>query len=226
MMELARQSGIEVPETRLVERELVDQVPDAPWGDETHAYAIRRFDRDGARGLIHIEDLAQVRNQYPENKYAGSFETVAGLVYRGRDTRALQEFVRRLAFNVCIGNGDSHLKNWSLIYRDPRRPTLAPAYDLVATFVYRPTSAPPEDLGLKFDGTKRFERVTLASFRALDERLSAKADLADVAAETARGVRDHWPAVEHLLLPNEALRHRVGERLLAESERLLSSRAG
>jgi serine/threonine-protein kinase HipA len=60
--------------------------------------------------------MAQVRGFYPDpdgnslGKYSGSFETIGALVYRGRDTDALREFARRLAFNVLIGNGDAHLK--------------------------------------------------------------------------------------------------------------------
>ena len=35
------------------------------------------------------------------------------------------EFVRRLVFNALIGNGDAHLKNWSLIYPDGRTTTVS-----------------------------------------------------------------------------------------------------
>jgi serine/threonine-protein kinase HipA len=71
----------------LVPRERVDErLPASVWPEhEEFAYAIRRFDRDEHRGLVHIEDLAQVRNVYPEQKYKGNFETVASLIYRGRD---------------------------------------------------------------------------------------------------------------------------------------------
>ena len=43
---------------------------------------------------------------------------------------------RRLVFNVLMGNGDAHIKNWSLIYDNPLRPRLAPAYDLVSNVAY------------------------------------------------------------------------------------------
>ena len=170
----------------LVPRERVDErLPASVWPvHEEFAYAIRRFDRDQHRGLIHIEDLAQVRNVYPEHKYEGNFETVASLIYRGRDTESLLEFVRRLTFSVLISNGDYHLKNWSLIYRDPQVPTLAPAYDLVSTAHYF-TGQRVEDLGLKFGGSKDFHRVTLQTFRRLQQRLGVRdVDLAETAAAT------------------------------------------
>jgi serine/threonine-protein kinase HipA len=35
--------------------------------------------------------------------------------------------------NLLIGNGDMHLKNWSLIFSEQITPELAPAYDFVST---------------------------------------------------------------------------------------------
>jgi serine/threonine-protein kinase HipA len=136
-MTLAEAAGIDVPTVRLVARELLPDTPVALWGGpETLAFAIARFDRGTNRTAIHIEDFAQVRNFWPEQKYAGSYTTLARLVHRGHDDDALVEFVRRLAFSVLVDNADAHLKNWSLIYRDPRRPTLSPAYDLVSAGPY------------------------------------------------------------------------------------------
>ena len=57
------------------------------------------------------------------------------------------EFVRRATFNILISNGDAHLKNWSLIYRNSKSPTLSPAYDLVSTALYAAGSSAGEDLG-------------------------------------------------------------------------------
>lgn len=205
MMTLAGAVGIEVPDIRLVHRDRFDGLPERLWSQQEYAYAVRRFDRGPGREPIHIEDMAQVRGIYPDadgdspGKYSGSFETIGALVHRGRDVDGLREFARRLAFNVMIGNGDAHLKNWSLIYRDPRTPTLAPAYDLVATFVYRPPELGPEDMGLRFGRSKRFEEVRLGTFDALDHKLGAKADLADVARTLVGRVLAEWPKAAALL---------------------------
>jgi serine/threonine-protein kinase HipA len=205
MMSLAGACGIEVPPVRLVHRDDLGGIPDNVWPDgEEWAYAVRRFDRDEQRGPVHIEDLAQVRNVYPDRKYTGSFEAVASLVYRRRDLPALAEFARRLAFIVLVTNGDAHLKNWSLIYRDPRAPTLSPAYDLVSTAPYRLQHG-PEDLGLRLFGSKRFETVTTASFARLQTRLGAtNANLVDHVVRLIDDVRRLWP--EHAAhLTNRAL---------------------
>jgi serine/threonine-protein kinase HipA len=42
-------------------------------GTEEWAYAVRRFDRAEGRVAVHIEDLAQVTNVYPEEKYRGNY---------------------------------------------------------------------------------------------------------------------------------------------------------
>lgn len=211
MMELARSVGIEVPEIRLVHRDQVDTLPEAAWSSrEDWAYAIKRFDRSTDRRSVHIEDMAQVRGFYPEEKYSGSFETIAALTYRNHDVDSLREFARRMVFNVLIGNGDAHLKNWSLIYDNPRVPKLAPAYDLVSTFSYRPDGDGAEDMGLRFGRSKRFEAVSLATFDALDHRLGAKADLADVARTVAERMVSEWPRAETLLDDTPMLCRKIG----------------
>jgi serine/threonine-protein kinase HipA len=226
-MSLAAAAGIDVPEHLLVHRDLLDNLPPGVWpGREEYAYAVRRFDRGEGRRLVHIEDLAQVRNVYPYGggKYQGTFETVAALIYRRQDLPALREFARRMAFNILVSNGDAHLKNWSLIYRNPRMPTLSPAYDLVSTALYRVRQA-PEDLGLRFGGTRRFEKVSLDTFVRLERRLGAgDAGLADCASETAERVRDAWPAIADHLDGYPRLRGGIGHSIANRYETLLKSR--
>ncbi|RRD03375.1 type II toxin-antitoxin system HipA family toxin [Arachnia propionica] len=214
MMTLARHCGIEVPEIRLVHRDDLWDLPDAAWPrGQDLAYAIRRFDRTGNH-RIHIEDLAQVRNFYPEDKYLGSFETAAALVRRGHDDASYLEFVRRLFFSCAIGNGDMHLKNTSLIYRDPRRPVISPVYDLVSTIPY--VAPAPDDLGLRLGRSRRFEEVTPASFEVLARRIGAspEATMAAVAEVSAR-LPEAWHRTTDLLAPlprhRTWLEHRIPE---------------
>ncbi|GAB3879940.1 type II toxin-antitoxin system HipA family toxin [Kibdelosporangium lantanae] len=197
MMRLAKAAGIDIPDTKLVHRDELPALPESAWPNGEHwAFAIRRFDRSEDRSRIHIEDFAQVRGFYPDDKYNGSYETVAALVYRRRDLAALREFARRLTFNILITNGDAHLKNWSLIYQDTRIPTLAPAYDLVSTEVYREAND-PETMALQFHRTRRFDQITMDSFARLESKVarSGAASLTDVAAEVVGRVVDAWPDV-------------------------------
>jgi serine/threonine-protein kinase HipA len=95
MMQLARKVGIDVPEVRLIHRDQLLDIPDSLWpASENMAYAIRRFDRTETGERVHVEDFAQVRGFYPENKYKGTFETLGALVYRQRDIASLVEFTK------------------------------------------------------------------------------------------------------------------------------------
>ena len=223
MMKLAGAVGIEVPEMRLIHRDQVGTLPDPAWaGTQGWAYAVKRFDRGARRELIHIEDLAQVRGFWPDKKYEGSYETVAALVYRNHDSVALREFSRRLMFNILIGNGDAHLKNWSLIYHDQRIPTLAPAYDLVSTFDYCPPSKRPQDMALSLNRSRRFEDMRLTAFSRLDEKLKAQAGLEDVAREVVELVLKEWPQAAEVLANQPELASKIKDFIDQRAEQLLS----
>lgn len=226
MMSLASVCGIDVPPHRLVHRDELDGLPSGVWPPgEEWAYAVRRFDRRADRRPVHIEDLAQVRDFYPEQKYAGSYETLASLVYRRRHLDDLREFTRRLAFCVLIGNGDAHLKNWSFIYHDPHIPTLAPAYDLLCTAVYhREHTSGPETLGLRWRRRKRMADVTAGSFTRLEQRLSAPdAGLADTAIALVHAAREMWPTHEENLGTFPELRELVRESIDSRARSLMST---
>jgi len=190
MMELARRVGIAVPDTALVP---INEIAGLPSGINvvgSHAYAIKRFDRASNNTRVHTEDFAQVFGVYPERKYdRASYRNIAEVVWTEVGEAGIVEFLRRLVFNVLIGNADMHLKNWSLIYPDRRRAALAPAYDFVSTIAY----LPDDNLALTFVDSKKFSSLTSAQF----ERFAAKARLPtkltlDTLRETVLRFEDVW----------------------------------
>ena len=180
MMTLARLVGIDTPEIRLVDLGDIAGLPERMATLKGKAFAIKRFDRrDG--NAVHMEDFAQVFGIYPEAKYEkASYRNIAKVVAMESATD-IPEFIRRLTFNTLIGNADMHLKNWSMIYADPRQPSLAPAYDLLSTIPYLPDTK----AALNFSRTKRFDQFTedelahLAAKALLPEKL-----VIDTARET------------------------------------------
>ena len=193
VMRLAGSVGIDVPEARLWSRDDIDDLGPGAWtSEETRAYAVRRFDRSPG-GRIHIEDFAQVLGRFGagEGKYRSTVETVAAIAYRGRDRASLREMVRRSVFNLLVGNGDAHLKNWSLIYPDRRVARLSPAYDLVCTAAY-PNHA---DLGLPFFGATRLSEISRGHFARLQAALKVEGDdVLDVVDETIERFSETWAA--------------------------------
>ncbi|MBB72711.1 MAG: kinase [Legionellales bacterium] len=162
MMELARHIGIDVPETALVPLDTIDGLPTEIEQHGKHAFVIKRFDRGGINGRVHIEDFAQIYAVYPQQKYKNaSYRNIAEVIWLELGEVDLVEFIRRFVFNSLIGNGDMHLKNWSLIYPDGRHPQLAPAYDFVSTIPYIHN----DTLALNFLKSKRFQDLSLEGFK-------------------------------------------------------------
>lgn len=158
-MAWARAVGIETPHCRLAAITEFDELPDGTAPEGSSAFLIERFDRyeDGTR--LHMEDFAQILDCPLGSIHDGKLEHLAAIVaaYCPDD---LEELCRRAAFCIVSGNGDAHLKNWSLLYRQPRRPSLSPVYDLVSTILLMRN----QTLSLSIGGKRRFEEITLADF--------------------------------------------------------------
>ena len=202
MMELARMLGMDVPETQLLPINQIANIPDGigKFGDafkNAQAFVIKRFDRAGEQA-VHIEDFAQVFGVYPQDKYKkASMRNIAQVIGIEGQDEDIAEFTRRLVFNTLIGNADMHLKNWSVIYKDKRAASIAPAYDFVSTIPY----IPDDSASLKVSRSKKFSDFTLDEL----SHLAAKAMLPeklvlDTAKQTVAGFHEVW-AKEKAHLP-------------------------
>ena len=202
MMELARMLGMDVPETELLPINQIANIPDGigKFGDafkNAQAFVIKRFDRAGDQA-VHIEDFAQVFGVYPQDKYKkASMRNIAQVIGIEGQDEDIAEFTRRLVFNTLIGNADMHLKNWSVIYKDKRAASIAPAYDFVSTIPY----IPDDSTSLKVSRSKKFSDFTqdelshLAAKAMLPEKL-----VLDTAKQTVAGFHEIW-AKEKAHLP-------------------------
>ena len=202
MMELARLLGMDVPETQLLSINQIANIPDGigKFGDafkNAQAFVIKRFDRAGDQA-VHIEDFAQVFGVYPQDKYKkASMRNIAQVIGIEGQNEDIAEFTRRLVFNTLIGNADMHLKNWSVIYKDKRTASIAPAYDFVSTIPY----IPDDSASLKVSRSKKFSDFTLDEL----SHLAAKAMLPeklvlDTAKQTVACFHEVW-AKEKAHLP-------------------------
>lgn len=204
MMTLARLTGIDASEVRLVATSDVSGIPEDLGVLKGKALVVRRFDR-GPTGPLHIEDFAQVFEVYPEAKYKeASYANIAGVLGAEADMESVSEFVRRLVFSALIGNADMHLKNWSLIYPDRRRPRLAPAYDFVSTIA----RLPDPKAALNFSRTKRWDALTLDELEHLAKKARLPRRLVlDTASETVQRFHQVWRAErKNLSIPDSTVR--------------------
>lgn len=150
-MALAAAAGIDVPHCGLA------------WTRDGHpVFWIERFDRQGAgnQTRLRVEDACQVLEVASSWKYLGNLESLARMIraFTSNPTLQLARFFDRVIFNWVIGNGDMHLKNWSLIENGPLI-ELAPAYDFLNTTILIQNE---EESALELDGRKvNFDRSLL-----------------------------------------------------------------
>lgn len=202
MMTLAERLGITIPDIYLID---IDQISGLPQGLDhrgKQAFAIQRFDRLPEGNPVHIEDFAQVFGVYPEDKYKrASMRNIATVIAAEGTDDDIAELIRRIVFNALIGNGDMHLKNWSLIYPDRIHAAIAPAYDFVSTVPYIKS----DDAALKVSRTRKFSEFTTDELAHMASRAAIPVKFAlDIAAETVALFHQHWAAEKNnLALAND-----------------------
>ena len=207
MMTLARLVGINVPPIELIDIEAVKNLPDGIERLGSHVFIIKRFDRTSDSRTMHIEDFAQVFGVYPEDKYkTARMRNIAQVLAAEGSQTDIAELIRRIVFNALIGNGDMHLKNWSVTYPDTRTAAIAPAYDFISTIPH----IPDDNYGLRVSRTKKFTEVTedelihLAAKAALPEKL-----VLDTTRETVELFHEKWQSEKRNLPINSSIRNSI-----------------
>ncbi len=159
-MNMALNLGIAVPPHALV------QLKDKSW-----AYVVKRFDR-AQNEKFHQEDFCQILGE--DNKYKGSLERVGKKLWEISDVPGLdvQLFFERVLFFFMIGNGDAHLKNFSMLYDSQGRMRLSPAYDIACSKLVIPDE---EDMALSLNGRKN--KITKRDFDHFAEALKIRSDV-------------------------------------------------
>ncbi len=110
------------------------------------AYITRRFDRTRDGEKIAQEDFCQLMKRTPYTtgknfKYDASYQELADTLRRYCPAYAIEseKLFRRIVFSYRVGNGDAHLKNFSVRQTSDGDYILSPAYDLMCTRLHLPT---------------------------------------------------------------------------------------
>lgn len=210
---LAAAIGMDVPECELVEKSDFDGIPkEFDTLSDGKVLLVKRFDRGAGGERIHIEDFAQVFGVYPSRKYDGAaYHDIAAALSAAVSPTAALEFVRRLALMVITGNGDMHLKNWSLIYRgNGDKPEFAPIYDVLSTVPYLPADA----LALSLGGERSFRALAAPRWKTFANRarLPEPAVLKAVVGVVERVNAHWWGLPERAVVPENVLQ-RIDEHV-------------
>ncbi len=151
---LAKQAGLKVPETYL--------------SDNGKLLISQRFDLDPAGEAFGFEDFCVLQGKGTQQKYDASLEscthTIRQYVSPIYLQRALYDFFKLTLINVRVKNGDAHLKNSGVIYKDLKHyrlgelpeteRQLAPVYDVISTVPYLPN----DTMALSLTGSKRWPK--------------------------------------------------------------------
>jgi serine/threonine-protein kinase HipA len=134
--------------------------------DNRRLLIVDRFDIHTDGTYLGIEDLCVLDGRRAHGRYDGSYEGIAkrltSFVSPPALARAREQYALMVAYSCTIGNGDAHLKNFSVLYRHAEAQVqLAPAYDLISTLLY----IPRDSLALTLEGSKEFpQRTRLLKF--------------------------------------------------------------
>lgn len=207
MMQLAKAVGIVVPETQLVELKKISGLPEINMPKEKYAYAIKRFDRISKHKRIHCEDFAQILGVRSDRKYdATNYDSIAKLIYELFPNALTQteELIKRLIFNLLIGNTDAHLQNFSVIYPDQKEPQLSPTYDLVSTLSYIDN----RELALNLAKQKNFYTINEDVLRYFAKRTGISENLVlETTYSVVKIANKKWPQLIKQLPLNKKILH-------------------
>lgn len=130
------------------------------------AIIVTRYDRTPEGGRLHQEDFTQALALASTAKYEGTTAPPSRLTtlvavaapHTRDDDGFRRDLLRAVTFNLVIGNGDAHSKNYSLLIRDGGEVLLAPLYDLAPTQLLY---APSVNAGHTLGGQSRLNYLTL-----------------------------------------------------------------
>jgi len=122
---MAVAAGIEMTSCRLLKE-----------GPRAH-FMTRRFDRDGS-GKIHVQSLCAMAHYDFNAAGAYSYEQAFQVIQQlDLGYPAIEEFFRRMVFNVLARNQDDHTRNIAFLMDRRGRWKLSPAFDVV--WAYNPS---------------------------------------------------------------------------------------
>jgi len=154
-MSIAKNAGLTVPEFHL--------------SDNAQLFVTKRFDLDENDQPLGFEDFCVLQGKTTKQKYDSSLEACTNslrqFVSPEHQAEALSDFYKLLYLNIRIRNGDAHLKNHGIIYKDlsgyraggvPKQARVAaPVFDLVSTVPY----LPQDSMALTLTGSKRWPKM-------------------------------------------------------------------
>lgn len=120
-------------------------------------FVTRRFDIDPEGKSLGFEDMCSLQAVGTRQKYDSSYERLAkslkAFISGEFLPAAREQLFATMVLSSMVRNGDAHLKNFGVLYRDClSRVVMAPVFDIVTTTAYIKKDVP----ALTIDGSKKW----------------------------------------------------------------------
>lgn len=174
---MAKDCGINISECRLFEE------------NGRQHFMTRRFDRLPSGEKLHMQSLCALAHYDFNLAGAYSYEQ-ALLVIRqlGLPMQAIEEQLRRMAFNIVARNQDDHVKNIAFLMDKSGRWSLSPAFDI--TFSFNPAGSWTAQHQMTLNGKR--DNFTLEDFKACAKAASMKRGRVETILGEVQQVVSNW----------------------------------
>jgi serine/threonine-protein kinase HipA len=195
---MARAAGIAMAECRLLEE-----------GHRRH-FMTRRFDRLPDGGKLHMQSLGALAhldyNMPGAHAYEQAMRTIRQL---GLPAEPVEEFFRRMTFNIVARNQDDHVKNVAFLMDKRGAWALAPAFDVI--YSYNPSGPWTATHQMTMNGKR--DGFTRRDFRACGRSALLTRGRADAIVDQVREAATRWPEFADQARVPEASRDEIGRHL-------------
>ncbi len=150
--------------------------PEFYLSDDLKMFIMKRFDIEDDGSYLGFEDMCVLTARATQEKYNGSYEECArvikDVVAAQKRKESLKIFFTALVMNHLLQNGDGHLKNYGVLYKNDFDDSyLAPIYDVITTTIYIKNDIPALRLS---DGKLWWKEKTYKNFAKQSCGLSNK----------------------------------------------------
>ncbi|MBV1882501.1 MAG: type II toxin-antitoxin system HipA family toxin [Pseudomonadales bacterium] len=174
------------------------------WLSDNHKlFVMKRFDIQNNQ-ILGMEDFAVLMGRPGQERYLGSYENASKVIslYTGSH-QEMVHFFDYIVLSCLLGNGDAHLKNFSLLYSSPlNKARLSPIYDVVCTQVY---DLEEKSLALKMNKSRDFPTregiLRFAKTLGIKQAEQRLEEMADIALQQLQSIDElsEFPALRQVL---------------------------
>lgn len=173
-------------------------------------FMTKRFDRIGPKGeKLHMQTLGALAHFDYKNPGAHSYEQAAQIIYRLQMTqKEIEQFFRRMVFNVLARNQDDHVKNISFLMDRRGRWSLAPAYDI--TYAVDPDNIWLKQHQMSVNG--KLDNITLEDLYATGKHMNInKGRIVKIIEEVLKAI-SKWQTFGEQAYVSESAVEEIGKR--------------